>query len=262
MPLNAFDHVETLHREFAGASDRAAAVVAGAFLDEVLHELLQDAFVKRSKEGQRKLFHGNGPLSTFSAKIELAFSLGLISEHEHFVLNSIRGIRNEFAHELGDLSFQSQSVLNRCQSIAPPIAMIAPRRIPLPLAGEEPSVPEVVKADAGNGRALFEESVVTLASCLFARAAARHPSTRACSPKNFEGAHEPAEMVLKHLKDNHEEIRQLAEELRQRLNEVSCSPAAEEIPKPDQVADTSRAAMVIRAQEFVVQQIKRAHKLV
>jgi DNA-binding MltR family transcriptional regulator len=260
MTFNAFEQVETLQREFAGASDRAAAVVAGAFLDEVLHQLLDDFFVARSVDAQKKLFRGNGPLSTFSAKIELAFSAGLISEKEHFDLNAIRRIRNDFAHQLGDLSFQTQSVLNRCQNIAPALALVMPNFIPLSMAGEEPPLPKIVKADGSNGRALFQESVLTLMHCLSGRVAAINSGRRTVSPKNFENAHEPAEMMLEHFKTLYEELQRLTVELRQDIRARSAH--TDEAAIGDRDARDKRTTILIRAQEFFVQQIKRAHKVV
>jgi hypothetical protein len=45
-----------------------------------------------------KLFEGFGPLSTFSAKIEFAFALGLLPRHVHTDLRTIKKVRNLFAH--------------------------------------------------------------------------------------------------------------------------------------------------------------------
>jgi len=51
-----FDHSDALQREFDGASDRAAAIVAGAFLDELLQELLREFFVEQPAAANKKLF--------------------------------------------------------------------------------------------------------------------------------------------------------------------------------------------------------------
>jgi DNA-binding MltR family transcriptional regulator len=46
-----------------------------------------------------KLFGGFGPLSTFNAKIEFGFALGLLPRHVYTDLRTIRKIRNLFAHK-------------------------------------------------------------------------------------------------------------------------------------------------------------------
>lgn len=78
---NPFDHAPALRAEFDGASDRAAAVVAAAFLDKLLMELLREYFVEDAAS-DKKVFDGTRPLSTFSAKIDIAYRLGLISARE------------------------------------------------------------------------------------------------------------------------------------------------------------------------------------
>lgn len=45
-----------------------------------------------------KLFTGYGPLASFSAKIDMAFALGLIDAEQRKTLNHVRHIRNVFAH--------------------------------------------------------------------------------------------------------------------------------------------------------------------
>ena len=101
----SFENVAALRKELEGTSDRAALIVAGAFLDDVLRELLCEFLIKGT-EDHRELFEGTGALATFSAKIEMSFRLGLISEGEHRTLTAIRKVRNEFAHILGEMSFQ------------------------------------------------------------------------------------------------------------------------------------------------------------
>jgi DNA-binding MltR family transcriptional regulator len=63
------------------------------------------------------LFDASGSLGTFSAKIDLAYSLGIYGEKTYRELNMIRKIRNEFAHILGPLNFNSPDVENRCREL-------------------------------------------------------------------------------------------------------------------------------------------------
>lgn len=52
-----------------------------------------------------EVFDNNGSLGTFSAKIGLAYCMGLISENEHRLLQTIRKIRNSFAHGTCTVAF-------------------------------------------------------------------------------------------------------------------------------------------------------------
>ncbi len=61
--------------------------------------------------GQRKALFGRmAPLSTFSAKIELGYAVGLYSEPFHTNLNMIREVRNRFAHSFNALSFNHPDI--------------------------------------------------------------------------------------------------------------------------------------------------------
>lgn len=70
---------------------------------------LSDALVERDI-----LLDNNGPLTTFSSRIELSYLLGLIGEQTRRDLNLIRKIRNEFAHTSNPISFETESIRNRC----------------------------------------------------------------------------------------------------------------------------------------------------
>ncbi len=85
-------------------SDRACVIVGAALLEDVLRALLAEYFTH--KADSNKLFDHSGALGTFSAKIELSFHLGLISDYEYKLLNKIRDIRNRFAHRTCISSFQ------------------------------------------------------------------------------------------------------------------------------------------------------------
>jgi hypothetical protein len=50
------------------------------------------------------------PLSSFSAKIELGFALGLYDDKLRHPLNMIRDVRNEFAHNMDATSFDHPDV--------------------------------------------------------------------------------------------------------------------------------------------------------
>ena len=59
---------------------------------------------------REKLFTGYGPLSSFSAKIDIAYSLNLITENLKGDLHILREIRNEFAHSTVMLHFDTDEM--------------------------------------------------------------------------------------------------------------------------------------------------------
>lgn len=71
----------------------------------------------------QRLFEGNGPLATLSAKIDLARLLGLVTETIRSDLHIIRDIRNEFAHQIAHktehtkLSFSSPHIRDKCMAL-------------------------------------------------------------------------------------------------------------------------------------------------
>lgn len=244
---NSFDSTDLLRKEFEGASDRAAAVVAGAFLDELLGELLREFFVD-DPANDKKLFKVTGALATFSAKIDIAYRLGLISVRECEIIRDIKSIRDGFAHKLSGVSFEDQSVAARCKHIETPVAMVAPQMVPLSQTGEVPPLPTIEKADSNNSRAIFQEAVITLMHALAARVADASRS-KCTSPIPFVAAHEPAERLLVRLQGLMERYQSLAE---------SKVLSAED--KAGMAKDIGNHQLLIRVQEFCVRQIKAAHE--
>jgi hypothetical protein len=81
----------------AQESERVAVVMGVAQVDIALERLLKSLFQKHPG-GQDNLFDPDRPLSTFSAKIALAFRIGVIDSDFEHVLQMLRKIRNDFAH--------------------------------------------------------------------------------------------------------------------------------------------------------------------
>jgi hypothetical protein len=104
------EDLKPIMAELMKQSDRGAAIIAGSVLEEILEATIK-ARLRPLLPGQdRTLFGRMAPLSTFSAKIELGFVLGLYTEAAYKNLNMIREIRNEFAHEFDPLSFDHPEI--------------------------------------------------------------------------------------------------------------------------------------------------------
>jgi DNA-binding MltR family transcriptional regulator len=112
--------LEELHAE----SDRGCILVAASALDIFLEELLMASFVAEPhavKLAISPLFKPMQPLSSFSVKIKLAYSLGLIAKNDFNDLERIREIRNIAAHEHSALTFESEVVIEIARKFDGPI---------------------------------------------------------------------------------------------------------------------------------------------
>lgn len=106
-------------KEWYGESDRAAAVLGAAFLDDQLALLLR-ATIRGGSSTESRLLERDRPLSSFSARIETAYGFGLISKQARDDLHLIRKIRNRFAHRVTDFDFESAGLKDRVRSLEIP----------------------------------------------------------------------------------------------------------------------------------------------
>jgi len=98
-------------------SDRGCALVATAWIDDTLTELVRSRFVD-DRAAANELLDGDTPLATFSAKIKLLYCMGVICKEVRHDLDIIRSIRNLFAHDRGRLGFDTPAIKDRCRSLS------------------------------------------------------------------------------------------------------------------------------------------------
>ena len=106
--------------EILGQTDRAAAIVAFAYLDDTLTEVIQSHlhnFKHKGENIRRTMFQGAGPLATFSARRRLAYLLGIFGPKTYADLGRLAQIRNEFAHTRSRRTFKSQRIKNLCEAL-------------------------------------------------------------------------------------------------------------------------------------------------
>lgn len=106
-----------LMEEFQKETDRGAVILVATLFDLALDSLLRNYFVPISSSSDDLFDSANAPLSTFSAKISLAFRLSLISQKFARDMHLIRKIRNEFAHSIQDCNFQQTKVISRIEEL-------------------------------------------------------------------------------------------------------------------------------------------------
>jgi DNA-binding MltR family transcriptional regulator len=103
--------------ELEQQTDRGAAIIGGALVESLLRQSIESrlrvktALEKRTAKG---LFGTMGPLSSFSAKIELGVLLGLYPEEVRADLHRIRDVRNQFAHEQEPRDFSHPKISEIC----------------------------------------------------------------------------------------------------------------------------------------------------
>ncbi len=103
------DHFD---RSIRSESVRAKVVLSACYLDDLLRELI--AIVLKPHEGKKdSLLDGpQAPLSSLSARIEIAGRMLLIPKEVQRSLHLIRKIRNEFAHNLTTCDFSDQKIVD------------------------------------------------------------------------------------------------------------------------------------------------------
>lgn len=87
------------------------ALMGAAICDQQLQEALLTRMRKLRPALEKSLFFGYGPLSSFSAKIDLAYALELLDDKSYKRLSIARKIRNTFAHTDEFLNFESPDVV-------------------------------------------------------------------------------------------------------------------------------------------------------
>jgi DNA-binding MltR family transcriptional regulator len=102
-----------------GASDRALGIIAASLVEIHLTKLLKQAFIEETRTGGKetiedRMFQSSGPFGSFSAKIRMAYLMGIISEEFFKNLEIMREIRNRFAHYTEMGSFEIQEISSRC----------------------------------------------------------------------------------------------------------------------------------------------------
>lgn len=92
--------------EVLNTSERNAVLIAGAAFDTQLERLLKKYLIQDSPVSNKI-----AESSVFASKINLCFSLGILTEDERHDLNLLRDIRNAFAHNIFGCDFNNIQVM-------------------------------------------------------------------------------------------------------------------------------------------------------
>lgn len=104
-----FGDLNRLQQMMRQLDERGLVLALAAFAEEALGDLIR-AFLIPGEPAAQLLDGFNAPLGTFSARIKMAYSLGLVTKRQYEDLDRLRRIRNEFAHNWEPVSFVDQKI--------------------------------------------------------------------------------------------------------------------------------------------------------
>lgn len=116
--MAASPDVGRLVGELFAQTQRASGVLASTILDELLERCLL-RFFHEGRKAKDLLFDGHRPLRTFGSKLHAAYLLGIINSDARADLETIRRIRNDFAHKFEAQTFQSGELKVLCDQLSP-----------------------------------------------------------------------------------------------------------------------------------------------
>jgi DNA-binding MltR family transcriptional regulator len=94
-----------------------AAIVGGAIIEHALERLIVSKLDKTGPELLGQLFQNRGPLADFYSKLLIAEAFGIIGPRFAAELNSIRAVRNTFAHSKTLVTFDTPEVAKEVNAL-------------------------------------------------------------------------------------------------------------------------------------------------
>lgn len=161
------DTVEEIDRQ----EDRAAAIIAGAYLEDFVADAIKTRLLS-DEQVINDFFNGMGPLATFSAKIEMAYLLNVTTKECRQVMHIVRKVRNEFAHNLSPVTFETPRIKDMCRHLVSPehVEQFMENQLTIELKAD--SIPELVKmmefklSYATDARSAYINAVKVITFCL------------------------------------------------------------------------------------------------
>lgn len=151
-------------KEFYAGSDRASVILLGSFVENILVAVLKSKMrpdLSNTLEG--RLVEGNGPISTFSAKIHIAFAFELFGPVFLHDLNLIRELRNAFAHVQHPMTLSTPQIAEVCKHLK----LADDRKLSIsPMSYFEHSPDQTVAKDKTHPRTRFTVTCHTISISL------------------------------------------------------------------------------------------------
>jgi hypothetical protein len=129
--VDVIERVSRLTEELESHGDRGAALLASAMLENALSATIQMRLLELSSRSREALFGGAAPFSSFGAKIELGFALGLYGNEDYRVIAMIRDVCSRFVNELALQRFDDLKIIEMLRKVASPHLPknLSPRRL-------------------------------------------------------------------------------------------------------------------------------------
>ncbi|HEV2897268.1 MAG TPA: hypothetical protein VGX71_05385 [Pseudaminobacter sp.] len=105
--------------DMVGESDRGAIILSATNIEDMLEfRILQQLPVLREDETARKqIFEADGPISSFSRKLLIAYGMGIVDKPYRKVIDLIREIRNACAHSRQPISLAVPELRAACEVV-------------------------------------------------------------------------------------------------------------------------------------------------
>lgn len=109
--ITATEEFASVATEVKDSPDRSACILATSLLARVLERVILARLMIVDESRIVPLFARDGALSTFYGNIHLAFALQLINEVVRDDFDTIRRVRNAFAHSVLPLAFHTPDII-------------------------------------------------------------------------------------------------------------------------------------------------------
>jgi hypothetical protein len=96
-------------------SDRAVVIILGSLTEDLLKTHIERKFQSLNSDESRRLFEERGPVSSFSARIDIAYALDLLNRKERDQLHLLREIRNRCSHSVRPMNFAVPELRGVCR---------------------------------------------------------------------------------------------------------------------------------------------------
>ncbi len=112
-----FEYASSFQASLRKESERGSAIICATLMEESLKKIIKAKLVPSPERNDELLDGAYTPLNNFSAKIDLAYRIGLIDLNQKSSFHLIRRIRNEFAHSSDEINFESPIIKDRIREL-------------------------------------------------------------------------------------------------------------------------------------------------